>query len=80
MLFTILWLALTILCLVTMFVSSIIVLLWCIIIVSWVLIVVTIFYMLFSYVIKTPIYLETPEAVKQYQEEIEAEKARKERI
>ena len=36
--------------------------------------------MLFSYVIKTPIYLETPEAIKQYKEEIEAEKSRKERI
>lgn len=80
LLFTILWLTLTILCLITMFVSSITVLLWCIIIVSWVLIVITIFYMLFSYVIKTPTYLETPEAIKQYKEEIEAEKARKERI
>ena len=36
--------------------------------------------MLFSYVIKTPNYLETEEAIKQVNEELELEKAKKERL
>lgn len=36
--------------------------------------------MLFSYVIKTPNYLETEEAIKQINEELELEKAKKERL
>ena len=36
--------------------------------------------MLFSYVIKTPNYLETEEAIKQVNEELELEKAKKEQI
>ena len=79
LLFTICWLSLSILCLLTMFIkdSSLV---WIIIFISWTLIILTIFYMLFSYVIETPNYLETEEAIKQITEELELEKARKERL
>jgi hypothetical protein len=36
--------------------------------------------MLFSYVIKTPTYLETEEAINIYNEEIEEERVRREKI
>ena len=36
--------------------------------------------MLYSYVIKSPDYLETPEAIEQYNNELQAERERKERI
>ena len=36
--------------------------------------------MLYSYVIKVPNYLETEEAIKQYEEEIAQRKARQERL
>lgn len=54
-------------------------LLWSIIAISWALIILTIFYMVFSYVIKTPTYLETEEAVKIYNDEIEEKRIEKER-
>ena len=79
LLFTICWLSLSILCLLTMFIKSSWIV-WVIISISWTLIILTIFYMLFSYVIKTPNYLETEEAIKQVNEELELEKAKKEQI
>ena len=79
-LFAIFWLVLTIGCLLTMFIKNYGLLLWLILLFSWGLIALTIFYMLYSYVIKSPDYLETPEAIEQYNNELQAEKERKERI
>lgn len=79
-LFAIFWLVLTICCLLTMFIKNYELLLWLILLFSWGLIALTIFYMLYSYVIKSPDYLETPEAIEQYNNELQAEKERKERI
>ena len=63
-----------------MFVINYQIILWIVIFISWILISITIFYILFSYVIKTPKYLETEEAIKQVNDELQAEKERKERI
>ena len=63
-----------------MFVINYQIILWVVIFVSWALISITIFYILFSYVVKTPKYLETEEAIKQVNDELQAEKERKERI
>lgn len=79
LLFTIFWLALSVVCLLTMFIANNS-LVWIIISISWALISLTIFYMLYSYVIKVPSYLETEEAIKQYEEEIVQRKARQERL
>lgn len=79
LLFTIFWLALSVVCLLTMFIANNS-LVWIIISISWALISLTIFYMLYSYVIKVPNYLETEEAIKQYEEEIAQRKARQERL
>lgn len=80
LLFSVLWFALGIICLITMFVSNLEPLIWVIVSISWALIALNIFYMLFSYVIKTPTYLETEEAINIYNEEIEEERIRKEKI
>lgn len=82
MLFMIFWLVLAALCLTSMFVKGQILtnIIWTIVGFSWVLIVLTIFYMLYSYVIKTPNYLETEEAIQLKQEEIEETKLRKEKL
>lgn len=61
-----------------MFISSQ-VLLWVIISITWALIVLTIFYMLYSYVIKKPNYLETEEAIRELEEQIEEEQAKKDK-
>jgi hypothetical protein len=78
LLFSILWIGLAITCLLTMFISSQ-ALLWIMISVAWALIVTTIFYMLYSYVIKKPTYLETEEAIKELEEQIEEKQAKKEK-
>ena len=78
LLFSILWIGLAITCLLTMFISSQ-ALLWIMISIAWALIVLTIFYMLYSYVIKKPTYLETEEAVKELEEQIEEEQAKKDK-
>lgn len=70
LLFTLLWFALSILCLLTMFIKSS-GLVWAIVAVGWALIALTVFYILYSYVIKTPDYLRTEEAVKEVEEQIE---------
>lgn len=82
MLFMIFWLVLATLCLTSMFVTGQVLtnIIWTIVAFSWALITLTIFYMLYSYVIKTPNYLETEEAIQLKQEEIEQTKARKERF
>lgn len=61
-----------------MFISSQ-ALLWVIISIAWALIVLTIFYMLYSYVIRKPNYLETEEACQELREEIEEKQAKKEK-
>ncbi len=74
------WLALSAIVCATMFVVHVTPFLWVIIAFSWALIVLNIFYILFSYVIKCPNYLETEEAIKikedeeQEKEELKAEK------
>ena len=78
LLFSILWIGLAITCLLTMFIASQ-VLLWIIISIAWALIVLTIFYMLYSYVIRKPKYLETEEALQELREEIEEKQAKKEK-
>lgn len=78
LLFSTLWIGLAITCLLTMFISSQ-VLLWVIISIAWALIVLTIFYMLYSYVIKKPTYLETEEAIRELEEQIEEEQAKKDK-
>ena len=80
LLFSVLWFVLGIICLITMFVSNLEPLIWVIVSISWALIALNIFYMLFSYVIKTPTYLETEEAINIYNEEIEEERIRREKI
>lgn len=82
MLFMIFWLVLAALCLTSMFVKGQILtnIIWTIVGFSWGLIVLTIFYMLYSYVIKSPKYLETEEAIQLKQEEIEEIKLRKEKL
>lgn len=82
MLFMIFWLMLSILCLASMFVndSALTGILWSIVAFSWALIILTIFYILYSYIIKTPKYLETEEAIQQKQEEIDQIKSRKEKL
>ena len=40
----------------------------------------TIFYMLYSYIIKAPNYLETEEAIQEKQEELEEKRLRKEKL
>lgn len=66
--FTILWLALAVFCIITM-ITATSSLLWVIVALGWALITLTIFYMLFSYVIKTPKYLETESLIKEIEEE-----------
>lgn len=82
MLFMIFWLVLAALCLTSMFVTKQVLtnIIWTIVAFSWALITLTIFYMLYSYVIKTPNYLETEEAIQLKQEEIEETKLRKEKL
>ena len=82
MLFMIFWLVLATLCLTSMFVTGQVLtnIIWTIVAFSWALITLTIFYMLYSYVIKTPKYLETEEAIQLKQEEIEEIKLRKEKL
>ena len=82
MLFMIFWLVLAALCLTSMFVKGQVLtnIIWTIVGFSWALITLTIFYMLYSYVIKTPNYLETEEAIQLKQEEIEETKLRKEKL
>lgn len=82
MLFMIFWLMLSILCLTSMFIkgSTLTGILWSIVAFSWALIILTIFYILYSYIIKTPKYLETEEAIQQKQEEIDQIKVRKEKL
>lgn len=82
MLFIIFWLMLSILCLASMLVSknAITSILWSIVAFSWALIILTIFYILYSYIIKMPKYLETEEAIQQKQEEIDQIKVRKEKL
>ena len=64
-----LWLVLTILTCASMFTSDLINNSWLIVSISWILITVNIFYMLFSYVIKEPKYLETEKAISILEEE-----------
>lgn len=82
MLFMIFWLMLSILCLTSMFIkgSTLTGILWSIVAFSWALIILTIFYILYSYIIKTPKYLETEEAIQQKQEEIDQIRVRKEKL
>lgn len=59
---TIFWLALTILCLVSMFVKDLTTIAWITVSFSWALIAINIVGVLLSYVIKAPNYLETEQA------------------
>lgn len=72
---------LSILCLVSMLVNKNAVtgILWSIVAFSWALIILTIFYILYSYIIKTPKYLETEEAIQELKEELEEKQAKKEK-
>lgn len=81
MLFMVFWLMLSVLCLVSMFVSNSVLssVLWSIVAFSWALIILTIFYILYSYIIKTPKYLETEEAIQELKEELEEKQAKKEK-
>lgn len=67
----ILWLSLDVLVQVSLFVNTqaLTSMAWAIIINSWLIIAENIFYILFSYVIKTPTYLETPINVSMLQED-----------
>lgn len=78
MLFSALWLGLTILCLLSMFITGSAIV-WVIVAFGWSIIALTIFYMIFSYVIKKPTYLETDEALEERQEEIEEKRLEKEK-
>lgn len=69
--FTALWLILAVLCLITMLITKIKVIAWIIISIGWLLIMFTLFYMIFSYTIKVPNYLQTDKAVEIYEEEQE---------
>lgn len=82
MLFMLFWLMLSILCLASMLVNKNAVtgILWSIVAFSWALIILTIFYILYSYIIKTPKYLETEEALEQRKEELEELKLKKEKL
>lgn len=82
MLFMVFWLMLSVLCLASMLVNknAITGILWTIVAFSWALIILTIFYILYSYIIKTPRYLETEEALEQRKEELEELKFKKERL
>ncbi len=75
----ILWLSLTVTCLISMFLNNLYNISWIIVGISWGLICVNIFYMLFSYIIKTPKYLETPKAIELYNQEQEEEKLKKQK-
>lgn len=81
MLFMVFWLMLSVLCLASMLVNknAITGILWTIVAFSWALIILTIFYILYSYIIKTPKYLETEEAVQELKEELEEKQAKKEK-
>lgn len=59
---TILWLALSIICLVSMFVTNLSLIAWLTVSFAWALIAINIVGVLFSYVIKAPNYLETEQA------------------
>lgn len=77
---TILWFALGITCLISIFMSNIITIAWVIIGIAWAIICLNIFYMLFSYVIRKPNYLETERAIEIYNEEQEAKNVKQNKI
>lgn len=81
MLFTVCWITLSVLCLVSMFIpfNSINLIVWLIVAFGWALIIVNIFYMLYSYVCLVPTYLETQEAIDIKQEELDEIKRQKEK-
>lgn len=81
MIFTICWLALAILCFISMFVlpANLDVIIWLIVAFGWTLICANIFYMLYSYVCMTPSYLETEEAIEIRNEELEDIKRQREK-
>lgn len=81
MLFTVCWITLSVLCLVSMFIpfNSINLIVWLIVAFGWTLIIVNIFYMLYSYVCLVPTYLETQEAIDIKQEELDEIKRQKEK-
>lgn len=64
-----LWFGLALLTCISMFVTNLTAMAWLIISFSWAIITINIFYMLFSYVIKEPIYLETEIAINLLEEE-----------
>lgn len=66
---TLLWLALSIICLVSMFVSNLSLIAWLTVSFSWALIAINIVGVLFSYVIKAPNYLETEQAKRMLEDD-----------
>lgn len=63
MIFAILWLAISIVTFISIFSTSLIGIAWTFVAMGWALIVTTIFYSLYSYVIREPEYLETEKAI-----------------
>jgi hypothetical protein len=63
MIFAILWLAISIVTFISIFSTSLIGIAWTFVTMGWALIVTTIFYRLYSYVIREPEYLETEKAI-----------------
>jgi hypothetical protein len=63
MIFAILWLAISIVTFISIFSTSLIGIAWTFVTMGWALIVTTIFYSLYSYVIREPEYLETEKAI-----------------
>ena len=77
LIYTIAWLALAIVCLLSMLTSLTTTMIWLLISFSWLIIVLTIYFDLLTYNIKKPVYLETDEALKILKEEDADRKARK---
>lgn len=77
LIFSVSWIALAIIFLLSMFLTLTNILIWLIISFSWLIVVCTIYYDLLTYNIKTPNYLETAEAIKILKEEESDRKARK---
>ena len=73
------WFSLTITCLLSMFTKSSAIV-WIIVGICWAIIALNIFFMLFSYVIKKPRYLETKEAIEDLKEEMREKAAKKQPV
>lgn len=77
--FAALWFILGIICLTSIFITGLTVIAWLTISFGWVIIILTTFYMLYSYVLRTPKYLETEKARDIRQKELARQEARRNR-